>query len=219
MRNGGGGGVSENGGQTNEFRFKNGGGGNTTNNKDGGGSYLSRYTAVQQQQQHQSSPRQPAPPPPHPQPSQRQQTDRTAPSNPSQGIIKKKRAHFKDDTQRRGPDSDSPDQQQLLAEQNMILNSSFYNSYSPLSTPANYRNNNTSARMIDPYGINPLPNIRSPYYSSRDAYVPNLESWGVNSNNSSTLFDPFYFTRNSPFLPYYSSLAKQRKVKHIFILA
>lgn len=166
-------------------------------NKNGGGSYLSRYTAAHQQQQN-PSPRVPV----------RHQTNVSNPA--TQSIIKKKRAHFKED-------SDSPDQQQLLAEQNMIINSSsssFYNGYSPLSTPANYRNNNTSARIADPYGINPLPNIRSPYYSSRDTYFPNLESWGI--TNTSIYDDPYYLARQSPFLPYYNSLAKSRKVCYFF---
>lgn len=123
----------------------------------------------------------------------------------------KKRAHFKED-QIRGHNN-SKEQQQESADrnnENMLLNNSFYNSYSPLSTPANYRNNNTPARFTDPYGINPLPNIRSPFFSARDSLYPNLESWGV--NNASMYDDPFYLSRHSPFLPVYNSIAKAQKV-------
>lgn len=88
------------------------------------------------------------------------------------------------------------------------------NDYSPLGTPQSYRNHTAALRM-DPYGINPLPSIRSPYYSARDtAYRPDLESWGVSNAayNSYLYEEPYFMTRNSPFLPVYNSIAKAQKV-------
>lgn len=82
-------------------------------------------------------------------------------------------------------------------------------SYSPLRTPTNYRNNSGKTNN-DPYGINPLPNIKSPYVSSRDQAQPNLESWGVSNQ---PLYDSFnYRQATSPFLPTYYSLTRTRNV-------
>lgn len=82
-------------------------------------------------------------------------------------------------------------------------------SYSPLRTPVNYRNNSGRTNN-DPYGINPLPNIKSPYVSSRDQVQPNLESWGISNQ---PMYDSLnYRQATSPFLPTYYSLTRTRNV-------
>jgi hypothetical protein len=80
---------------------------------------------------------------------------------------------------------------------------------SPLvHTPTHLRNN---SNRNDLFGINPLPNINSPYLSAREYAPPNLESWGV-TNQAET--DSFLNFRNSvsPLLPMYKLTNKPRKV-------
>lgn len=195
--------TSGNGNSNNKLR-------GSHNNNGEENSYLSRYKHQQQIIGNNNS-------------HQPTTNDRTAPAtnnshnnNNKSNNGGKKKARFREDQDRDSETSSSLDQQHLLAEQNMILNSStaFYNNYSPLSTPANYRNN-TPARMADPYGVNPLPNIRSPYFSARDSfYPPNLESWGI--NNTAALYDDtYYLSRHSPFLPVYSTVTKNNSQKVI----
>lgn len=80
------------------------------------------------------------------------------------------------------------------------------NNSTPLASPTQFRNN-TSA---DPYGIKPLPNITTPYFSYRETAVPNLESWGI--RNSTYTSDLNNMDRLSPYLPTYSSIVKNQKV-------
>jgi hypothetical protein len=89
-------------------------------------------------------------------------------------------------------------------------NNMLYANNSPLNTPATFRNQHSAGRN-DPYGINPLPNIRSPFPSYQP--YPNLESWGI-VNKPFVYDDPFTLYRNtqSPFLPVYNSLKKTQKV-------
>lgn len=92
-------------------------------------------------------------------------------------------------------------------------------SHTPLPLPNQLRKN--SKKSNDPYGINPLPHIRSPYTSARDqSYYPNLDSWGEKNyanydDNSYTTFD---YDRMSPFLPSYNLSNKPRKVIDFRIL-
>jgi hypothetical protein len=85
-------------------------------------------------------------------------------------------------------------------------------------TPSHLRNNTASTKLNDPFGINPLPNIRSPYMSARDTeYMPNLESWGVTNNHLNYDINDAYTTfRNShnfsPLLPMYKLTNKPKKV-------
>ena len=69
----------------------------------------------------------------------------------------------------------------------------------------------TPSKLNDPFGIYPLPSIRSPYQSARDPFLqhPNLESWGV----SDQVYDTYRFNP-SPYLPVYNSIkSKTHKVK------
>ena len=103
----------------------------------------------------------------------------------------------------------------LKKPQNEPTTASYSNfAYTPLQTPSHLRN--TTASRNDPFGINPLPNIKSPYLSARDPLdFPNLESWGV--------ADSLNYDRNtayttmqsqSPLLPMYKLSNKPRKVWH-----
>ncbi len=93
---------------------------------------------------------------------------------------------------------------------NRTDNNMLYSNNSPLNTPPTFRNTHSAGRN-DPYGINPLPNIRSPYPLYQP--YPNLESWGI-VNKPFVYEDPFALYRNaqSPFLPVYNSLKKNQKV-------
>lgn len=101
-------------------------------------------------------------------------------------------------------------QQTVIIQQNKRPNNNNNNNsnqnFTPLATPTNFRKN-TSA---DPYGINPLPTIKSPFVSARDPVLPNLESWGVVNS------DPAFLSRYSPYLPTYTALTKNPKVNFCF---
>jgi hypothetical protein len=98
---------------------------------------------------------------------------------------------------------------------NRTDNNMLYSNNSPLNTPPTFRNTHSAGRN-DPYGINPLPNIRSPYPLYQP--YPNLESWGI-VNKPFVYEDPFALYRNaqSPFLPVYNSLKKNQKVRFFFL--
>ncbi|RNA43038.1 hypothetical protein BpHYR1_042902 [Brachionus plicatilis] len=87
----------------------------------------------------------------------------------------------------------------------VIPKKNIHNNSTPLASPTQFRNN-TSA---DPYGIKPLPNITTPYFSHREFAAPNLESWGI--RNNTYISDPNNFDRLSPYLPTYSSIVKNQK--------
>ena len=125
---------------------------------------------------------------------------------------------------------------------NSNMNGGRLQQYSPLQTPprlkslnnggGNYGDENggysryssSKKSNIDPYNINPLPNIRSPYRSSREQHyaLPNLESWGI--KNASGGFDDalggYYRYNPSPLMPMYSLLnnksQKVRRRSHFF---
>lgn len=84
------------------------------------------------------------------------------------------------------------------------------NNFTPLPNPQQQRNNTN--RSNDPYGIDPLPSIRSPYFGGADRY-PDLDSWGQPQGFSSyenNLYSTF--DRNdSPFLPTYNLARKGKK--------
>ena len=91
-------------------------------------------------------------------------------------------------------------------------------SNSPLyTTPV--PNRSYTENRNDPFGINPLPSIRSPYTLPQT--YPNLESWGI-INQPFVYDDPFTLYRNSqsPYLPIYNSIKKSQKVRlyYSFIL-
>ena len=88
-------------------------------------------------------------------------------------------------------------------------------SHTPLPKPNQQRN--SSIKNNDPYGINPLPQIQSPYVSARDqSYYPNLDSWGEKnySNYDDNSYTTFDHDRMSPFLPTYNLSKKPKKVRN-----
>jgi hypothetical protein len=75
---------------------------------------------------------------------------------------------------------------------------------------------NTPSKLNDPFGINPLPSIRSPFQSARDPFLqhPNLESWGV----SNQMYDSFHFNP-SPYLPVYNNIKNSKKQQKVSVHA
>jgi hypothetical protein len=73
---------------------------------------------------------------------------------------------------------------------------------------------NTPSKLNDPFGINPLPSIRSPFQSARDPFLqhPNLESWGV----SNQMYDSFHFNP-SPYLPVYNNIKNNKKPQKVSV--
>jgi len=82
--------------------------------------------------------------------------------------------------------------------------------YTPLNPPSSHLNN--SGYNYDNL-INPLPSIRSPYYSARDTnYYPDLNEWGVTQpvNYDDNRYTTFA-RGSSPFLPTYNLAKKAQK--------
>lgn len=88
--------------------------------------------------------------------------------------------------------------------------STYTNFYAP--TSQSHLIATTPSKLNDPFGINPLPSLRSPYQSARDPFLqhPNLESWGVTDQ----AYDTYRFNP-SPYLPVYNSIRnKPQKVNY-----
>lgn len=91
----------------------------------------------------------------------------------------------------------------------------------PLNTPAQFRNNSGGRANQDPYGINPLPNIVSPYQVYHEPY-PNLESWGISNqpfsyNEPFTLYRNQQTPRNNNLPSYYRTLSRKTQKPYIVV--